>query len=77
MVTTIFSFEIKQTEDSKKIQAVLKALGIKKIKIEKKEIAESDVFYPELQKKIDQSREDKKEGKLLKIDPSNLWENIH
>jgi hypothetical protein len=33
-------------------------------------------FYPELQKKIENSRKEKKEGTLVRLDSKNIWENI-
>ena len=40
---------------------------------EKKEI---EPINSELQSKIDEARQEKKEGKLLTIDPKKIWENI-
>ncbi len=37
---------------------------------------ESKVINPELEKKINEARKEKKEGKLLTIDPKNIWESI-
>ena len=40
---------------------------------EKKEI---EPINSELQSKIDEARQEKKEGKLLTIDPKKIWESI-
>lgn len=37
---------------------------------------ESEIINPELEEKITEARKEKKEGKLLTIDPKKIWENI-
>ncbi|RRQ45687.1 DUF2683 family protein [Chryseobacterium sp. SC28] len=37
---------------------------------------ENESINTELEKKINEARKEKKEGKLLTIDPKNIWENI-
>jgi hypothetical protein len=37
---------------------------------------ESDYHSPELDKSIKQARKEMEEGKLVTIDPANLWESI-
>lgn len=66
---TTLSFEIETTEVSK-IKAVLKALGVQKIKIE------PNTRFEELSKRVKEAREEKSKGKLTDLDIENLWENI-
>jgi hypothetical protein len=40
------------------------------------EKSETEAINPELERKINEARKEKKEGKLLTIDPKNIWENI-
>ena len=37
---------------------------------------ETEFINPELEKKINEARQEKKEGKLLTIDPKEIWESI-
>lgn len=37
---------------------------------------ETESINPELEKKINEARQEKKEGKLLTIDPKEIWESI-
>ena len=63
--------DVKDKKQLSKIKAALKLIDVnyQEIEVEK----ETDIYYPELQKKIDQSRLDKEEGRLIKYDPNTLW----
>jgi len=37
---------------------------------------ETEPINTELEKKINEARKEKKEGKLLTVDPKNIWESI-
>ena len=37
---------------------------------------ETESINPELEKKINEARQEKKEGKLLNIEPKKIWESI-
>ena len=37
---------------------------------------ETEYVNPELDKKINEARKEKKEGKLLTVDPKKIWESI-
>lgn len=62
---TTFSFEIEPSEVSK-LKAVLKALGVKKIKIEEDK---TEMTKEEFYAKIDNSLEQDEKGKVHKLTP--------
>ena len=58
-------------------QLQLLKLLLEEMKIQSRyEKDESEPINTELEKKINEARKEKKEGKLLTIDPKNRWENI-
>lgn len=61
--------DVKNKKQLSKIKAALKLIEVNYEEVEN----ETDIYYPELQKKIDQSRLDKEEGRLIKYDPNTLW----
>lgn len=55
--------------------SLIKAL-LKEMKIQYKAEKPEETYYRELSEKINEARKEKEEGKLLTIDPKNIWENI-
>lgn len=71
MTTTVFSFEhASSSSERKKIIAVLKALGVKNVSVEEKELPS------ELTQLIEEGRKDLKEGKTITVTSKNLWDSI-
>jgi hypothetical protein len=69
MATVIFETE---KEELPKIKAVLKALGIKKMKIKENEKYLSESFV----NKVEEAHAEYRKGDTIKIDPKNIWESI-
>lgn len=73
MTTTIFSFEVSAgPKEKKKIEAVLKALGIQNIYLQ--EVTEKEQNLGEL---IRKGREEFKRGETTKVTSKNVWEVIN
>jgi len=71
MTTTVFSFEhAASSSERKKIIAVLKALGVKNVSVEEKELSS------ELTHLIEEGRKDLKEGKTITVTSKNIWDSI-
>lgn len=71
---SLINVEIKiPSENYKTVINVLKALNV----TIKKKGSEGDLFYPELEKKIQKAREEKENGTLKTFDSvEQLWENL-
>jgi hypothetical protein len=67
---TTFSFKIDSSE-SKKIKAILKALGVTELKI-KDEETPSKKFA----EKVERARKEHSEGKTVAVNTKNIWEGI-
>lgn len=68
MNTAIISAEI-NSADIPMLEALLKRIKAKSIKIEEK-----DTYSEEFAKKIRQARKERQRGKTIKISSENLWE---
>ena len=68
---TIFTVPAKNKVHAKKIRAALKL-----IETEFSENSEEDIFTESLKKDIEKARKDKIDGKLITIDPNNIWKSI-
>ena len=62
-------------KNEKQLQLLKLLLEEMKIKF-RYEKNENETINSELEDKINEARKEKKEGKLLTIDPKNIWENI-
>ncbi|TDX84260.1 DUF2683 family protein [Epilithonimonas xixisoli] len=67
---TTFSFKIDSSE-SKKIKAILKALGVTELKIKEEEIPSK-----KFAEKVDRARKEYSEGKTVDVNTKNIWEGI-
>ncbi|KQT21983.1 hypothetical protein ASG31_01155 [Chryseobacterium sp. Leaf404] len=67
---TTFSFKVDSSE-SKKIKAILKALGVTELKI-KDEETPSKKFA----EKVERARKEHSEGKTVAVNTKNIWEGI-
>ncbi len=71
MTTTVFSFEYSSSSsERKKIIAVLKALGVKNVSFQEKELPS------DLSQLIEEGRKDLKEGKTKTVTAKNIWDSI-
>lgn len=68
---TTFSFKIDSSE-SKKIKAILKALGVTELKIKEEEEIPSKKFA----EKVERARKEYSEGKTVAVNTKNIWEGI-
>ena len=60
-----------------KVQLQLLKLLLEEMKIKfRYEKNENETINSELEEKINEARKEKKEGKLLTIDPKKIWESI-
>ena len=62
-------------KNEKQLQLLKLLLEEMKIKF-RYEKNENETINSELEEKINEARKEKKEGKLLTIDPKNIWESI-
>lgn len=67
---TTFSFKIDSSE-SKKIKAILKALGVTELKIKEEEIPSKKFI-----EKVERARKEYSEGKTVSVNTKNIWEGI-
>jgi len=67
---TTFSFKI-DSRESKKIKAILKALGVTDLKIKEDEIPSK-----KFTEKVERARKDYSEGKTVAVNTKNIWEGI-
>lgn len=68
---TTFSFKI-DSRESKKIKAILKALGVADLKIQEEEEIPSKKFA----EKVKRARKDYSEGKTVAVNTKNIWDGI-
>ena len=68
---TTFSFKIDSSE-SKKIKAILKALGVADLKIQEEEEIPSKKFA----EKVKRARKDYSDGKTVAVNTKNIWDGI-
>jgi hypothetical protein len=67
---TTFSFKI-DSQESKKIKAILKALGVTDLKIKEEEIPSK-----KFSEKLERARKEHSEGKTIAVNTKNIWEGI-
>ena len=67
---TTFSFKIDSSE-SKKIKAILKALGVADLKIEEEETPSKNFA-----EKVKRARKAYSDGETVAVNPKNIWEGI-
>ncbi len=67
---TTFSFKI-DSRESKKIKAILKALGVTELKIQEEEIPSK-----KFAEKVKRARKDYAEGNTVAVNTKNIWEGI-
>lgn len=67
---TTFSFKI-DSHESKKIKAILKALGVTDLKIKEEEIPSK-----KFAEKLEKARKEHSEGKTIAVNTKNIWEGI-
>lgn len=69
-VMTTFSFKIDSSE-SKKVKAILKALGVADLKIQEDETPSKDFA-----EKVKRARKAYSEGDVIAVNTKNIWEGI-
>ena len=67
---TTFSFKIDSSE-SKKIKAILKALGVADLKIQ-----EDETHSKDFSEKVKRARKAYSEGDVVAVNTKNIWEGI-
>ena len=70
---TTFSFKI-DSRESKKIKAILKALGVADLKIQEEE--EEKIPSKKFAEKVKRARKDYSEGKTVAVNTKNIWDGI-
>ncbi|MGC4129032.1 MAG: hypothetical protein QM564_05590 [Bergeyella sp.] len=71
---TILSFEIEPSEVSK-LKTILKAFGVKKLKVEEK-TNDTEITNPVILERLHKLHHEYKEENYIRIDPKNLWKSI-
>lgn len=69
---TTFSFKI-DSRESKKIKAILKALGVADLKIQEEE---EKIPSKKFAEKVKRARKDYSEGKTVAVNTKNIWDGI-
>ena len=67
---TTFSFKI-DSRESKKIKAILKALGVTEL-----EIKEEEIPSKKFTEKLERARKAYSDGKTVAVNTKNIWEGI-
>jgi|GEM_PF-809191 len=70
---TTFSFKI-DSRESKKIKAILKALGVADLKIQEEE--EEKIPSKKFAEKVKRARKDYSDGKTVAVNTKNIWDGI-
>lgn len=70
---TTFSFKI-DSRESKKIKAILKALGVADLKIHEEE--EEKIPSKKFAEKVKRARKDYSDGKTVAVNIKNIWDGI-
>lgn len=69
---TTFSFKI-DSRESKKIKAILKALGVADLKIQEEE---EKIPSKKFAEKVKRARKDYSDGKTVAVNTKNIWDGI-
>ena len=72
---TTFSFKI-DSRESKKIKAILKALGVADLKIQEEEEEKEKIPSKKFAEKVKRARKDYSDGKTVAVNTKNIWDGI-